>query len=257
MPASKKATQLQDCYDREPYKGRYEMDNATCLQCVPLRLGVFTFALLGLIYSGTFFMHFELMEMHTMAGGGYCHFTRAMMALLALIGIPGNWVGMVAIWTNNNSTLKSFSVYQGIRVGGGFLLFVVDLAVLSGCEMYRFDVSSAVHQYTWNETMYRLAMNMECGSQRIRLIVGFLVILGICVYGLMITAKYSKSLSDEHEFLSVKPAGFISSAHVQSPFARPGDDYSGAPPGATSYSQWIPPGMPTFVDKQPVSYGTV
>merc|ERR1719181_2001777 len=133
-----------------------EQDTACC--CVPLRTAVFA---LSVVTSVNAFCAFFFPAMWA-TKAGYSTPSRVVLGATQITGLFFGPVGCLGAYELNVSLLKSYNLYQFIRLGGLLFMLYNDASLLVDCNIWKTDLQKAIQEYGWNPSMYNVALGNQC-----------------------------------------------------------------------------------------------
>jgi hypothetical protein len=88
--------------------------------------------------------------------GGYNPTTAYFGVMLGCAGMLFGLTGFLGVVDNRVSYIQAYNWFQWTKLAVGFLIFVMDMFALRGCESYPFDIQSQIH--------YNLPMDIVSGK---------------------------------------------------------------------------------------------
>jgi len=140
---------------------------ATCMFCIPLRLGILLNAVGTIV--GSFFMIFmkhSFEENMRIFGGGYVMISRVLIGFLEISGSIWGIIGFMGAWQCKEHYLQIYNTYQMARVVVWLGMYITDGPVLWHCELWMTDIKAAIEMQGYNPIMYRIALEGRCAQER-------------------------------------------------------------------------------------------
>jgi len=140
---------------------------ATCLLCVPLRLGVFIAAILTSVGSiGVIYLKQHFTVQSRMLFGGYTFLSALFGKVVDYVGVVWGIWGLIGCWQMKEGYLAMYNYYNMFRVATWVYMLYSDFPLLWNCEAWTLDLDNTVKANGWNETMYRVATGGQCVATR-------------------------------------------------------------------------------------------
>jgi len=188
--------------------------------CIPLRTCVFLNCL------GTVFASVSLSIAHKLFEadfrtftGGYALQSRVIISVIEVVGIFAGLLGLIGTVTLESHCIKFYQMYQIVRLGACFLMYVTDVPLLLHCELFRTNLPKAIEEYDWNPLMFDLALNNRCSQERMSFVIASTVYLLLFVYLTSGTSQFLSELEEEPRYLLRVPKGRASASFNASALA--------------------------------------
>jgi len=175
---------------------------ATCMFCIPLRLGIFINAI-GTIIGSCFMigMKHEFEENMRIFGGGYVLLSRVIIGFIELTGCVWGIIGAMGAWQCKERFLEIYNNYQMIRVAAWLGMYVTDGPVLWNCELWMTDIQAAIKSQGYNPIMYKIALEGRCAQERFYFFFFSSIGLMFFIYLTRINQVYQEMLAAEPAYL--------------------------------------------------------
>jgi len=143
--------------------GRHQM----IFMCMPIRTAVF-FCGVSCMLAGLVVLAFQpvIERDRRPFVGGYSEQTRIMIDLLETSGLLWGFLGAAGALYLRASWLRTFYCYQGVRLLAWFVMYALDVPLLSNCELGRDDPKAFTALYGPNQAMLKLAASGLCDDER-------------------------------------------------------------------------------------------
>eukprot|EP00442_Polarella_glacialis_P030538 CAMPEP_0115159656 /NCGR_PEP_ID=MMETSP0227-20121206/70355_1 /TAXON_ID=89957 /ORGANISM="Polarella glacialis, Strain CCMP 1383" /LENGTH=219 /DNA_ID=CAMNT_0002571435 /DNA_START=188 /DNA_END=847 /DNA_ORIENTATION=+ len=135
--------------------------------CVPLRLGVFAFALVTFLSSLLFTLHHKMhVDLFRNFVGGFALASRIAVGTGEVSGVLFALLGTLGAWYGRRDWVFTYNVWQHFRWATFAYMFYVDVPLLSKCEEWVNNLQTASDKYGYNEGLYDIAMHGQCEATR-------------------------------------------------------------------------------------------
>lgn len=180
---------------------------ATCLACIPLRLGVllsgvFTIALSIL----AIWMKEERAVLARMMFGGYTLLSTKLGQICDYMGVFWGIWAIVGAWQLKESYLQVYNYYNFFRVACWVYVIYADYPLIYNCEEWALDLDNAVKRNGWNPAMYKVGMSGACVPTRFYFQVFISIGLVFFVYLIWVNIQLQRLISFEPSYLLRLPA---------------------------------------------------
>lgn len=150
-----------------PRAGSVAKSGATCLACIPLRMGVFIASVLTIIGS---FAIIYLKENYAVQArllvGGYTALSTLFGKYVDYVGCVWGIFGILGCWQMKEEYLKIYNYYNMFRLATWCFILYKDFPLLQTCEEWTLDLDGARKRHGWNPTMYAVANAGTCVPTR-------------------------------------------------------------------------------------------
>jgi len=150
-----------------PQAGSIAKSGATCLACIPLRMGVFIASILTIAGSiAAIYMKEHYTVQSRMIFGGYTALSTLFGKLVDYVGCVWGLWGIIGCWQMKEEYIKIYNYYNMFRLATwGFILYQ-DFPLLWNCEEWALDLDGARKRHGWNPTMYAVGTGGQCVPTR-------------------------------------------------------------------------------------------
>jgi len=189
------------------------MHMQTMFLCVPLRLGILAVASFCLLNS--------IIYCFTPGGwengfrqfvGGYSLGSKVAVGVMQVTGVLFCLLGVLGTWYVKSNYVFSFNVWQFARLAVWIYVYVVDIPLIVRCEDWVNNIKGSTAKFGWNQTMYDIAMNGECSSERTSFFVASILTLLFFMYTVLATSRYQEHMDRVPKHLLRVPKDLSSGA---------------------------------------------
>jgi len=132
-----------------------QKDLGRCCLCVPIRIGVGLLCLITFLHGIVCTLIIFNKDVRLLPGG-YNPTTAWYGVMLGCAGMLFGLIGFLGVVDNKVSYVQAYNWFQWSKLAVGFLIFIMDLFALRGCESYPFDIQSQIH--------YNIPMDIVSGK---------------------------------------------------------------------------------------------
>lgn len=154
---------------------------ATCLACIPVRMGVFIASVMTIVGSiGTIYLKKNFTVQSRMIFGGYGGLTTLFGKYIDYIGVVWGLWGIIGCWQMKQEFLKIYNYYQILRASFYLYILYADFPLIWNCEEWALDLDNAAKKHGWNPVMYAVGSGGQCVPTRFYFNV--FISLGVALY---------------------------------------------------------------------------
>eukprot|EP00747_Dinoflagellata_sp_TGD_P164020 gnl/TRDRNA2_/TRDRNA2_183390_c0_seq1.p1 gnl/TRDRNA2_/TRDRNA2_183390_c0~~gnl/TRDRNA2_/TRDRNA2_183390_c0_seq1.p1 ORF type:complete len:262 (-),score=46.69 gnl/TRDRNA2_/TRDRNA2_183390_c0_seq1:116-901(-) len=191
-----------------------ELNMDTMCLCVPLRTGVCFTALVTFFFSILCLADRPLMEERSRHwAGGYGLTSSVVVGFVEVTGIVAGAMGMLGCWYSKRSYVKGYNVWQLCRLAAWVWMYIVDIPLLNSCELWVNNINKAIEDHGWNPTMYKIAMDGDCGAEKRTFFICTIICLVVFLYLIWAVFRYQDQMDRTPRHLLRLPKDLTSGAY--------------------------------------------